>query len=264
MPPRMSAAPAPRDGAACASARRRRRVAWAATSSALIRPLGPLPTRARGRRPARRPASWPWGWRRPPAAGRPRPRAKPSPVPPRRCCRAVTSSRVIRPPGPLPKTKARSTPSSAASFLAAGEATIRSPGARCGADGALPPQPRPFPPPQCRRALPEALTPLGAAEGGDVLARLTDHRDGVADRRLPVLGEDDLEEHSLRLGLQLVGDLLGRDLGDHVADFDLIALAGTPGAHDARLHQQSQLGHDHDLGHVRPPVPAPRPRSWAP
>ena len=44
-----------------------------------------------------------------------------------------TSSRVMRPLGPVPGTRAKSIPSSLASFLAAGAATTRSPGALTGA-----------------------------------------------------------------------------------------------------------------------------------
>src|SRR5581483_3543422 len=69
----------------------------------------------------------------------------------------------------------------------------------------------------------------------DLLPRLADPRDRLADGRLP-LRERDLQQHAREVGLDLLGDLVGVDLEERLALLDGLALALQPLADGAGLH----------------------------
>jgi hypothetical protein len=130
---------------------------------------------------------------------------------------------MIRPPGPLPRTCARSTPRSAAIRLAAGEAV-------------------------CTR--PSAGGVAGVGDG--ILAAGED----LGDRRLDgvhlALGGDDA--NTPRGGrLDLDGRLVSLDLDDRLAGADLGAVLDEPAQHLSLFHRDREL-RERDRNHPRPSV----------
>jgi hypothetical protein len=91
----------------------------------------------------------------------------------------------------------------------------------------------------------------------DVLVRIGDHRDQLADLDGRPFARDDLAEHTLPAGLQLHDRLVGLDLGEHVAVADLVPLVFQPGQDLALLHRRGERFHE-DLGHHRGLAPVSR------
>ena len=71
---------------------------------------------------------------------------------------------------------------------------------------------------------------------GDVLALLADDRDPLADLDLLTLAGEDLEQHAARLGLDLLGHLVGVELVERLALLDLVALGLQPADDRPGLH----------------------------
>ena len=85
-------------------------------------------------------------------------------------------------------------------------------------------------------------------------ATLTDDAYGISHRRLAILGQKDLQQHTGRLRFQLVGDLLGADISYHHPRGYLVAFAHPPAGHRAALHRQTKLGHLHYFSHLLTPL----------
>ena len=155
--------------------------------------------------------------------------AAPGRSPPAACS---TSSLVIIPFGPLPWTAVRSTPRSAAIRFAIG----RGVDAR-GAGGA-----------GCRlrRGLGIDLgrSRSGGRCGCPLLARRADSRDRRADRGRLALGDEDLEQRPVALGLVLHRRLVRVDLDERLAACDLGALRDEPLCDRSLLHRVGEAGHD--------------------
>ena len=76
---------------------------------------------------------------------------------------------------------------------------------------------------------------LAAVVRGDVLALVADERDRAADLDLAG-GDDDLQQHAVGLGLDLLGDLVGIELVERLALLDRLTLALQPLDDRAGLH----------------------------
>ena len=76
---------------------------------------------------------------------------------------------------------------------------------------------------------------LAAVVGGDVLALVADEGNRAADLDLAG-GDDDLQQHAVGLGLDLLGDLVGVELVERLALLDRLALALQPLDDRAGLH----------------------------
>ena len=87
--------------------------------------------------------------------------------------------------------------------------------------------------------------------GFHVLAFTGQHCDHVIDRDvLRALGDQDLGDRALVDGLDLHGRLVGLDLGDDVAGFDLVAFLLQPLGEVALLHRWRKSGHQDVDGHA--------------
>ena len=81
------------------------------------------------------------------------------------------------------------------------------------------------------------------------LAGLADPGQGALDGHIVALLGHDLQKGTFHLAVDLVGQLVGGDLHDHVTDLHLVALVLDPLGHGAFLHGQTQLGHLQFISH---------------
>src|SRR5919108_3595759 len=90
--------------------------------------------------------------------------------------------------------------------------------------------------------------------GRDLLALFADDRDPLADLDLLALAGEDLEQHAARVGLDLLGHLLGVELVERLALLDAVALLLQPADDRAGLHALAEPRQRHLRGHYLPTV----------
>src|SRR5690606_13500812 len=163
---------------------------------------------------------------------------------------ASTSRLMMRPPGPVPFTLARSIPASRASLRASGDALTRPSSGGTATSSTRPPCARPCVVPTAgvgRRPgdSTAACTPLPACSRPrrrlrqnvrDVLVRRRDHPDHRADRHRLALVDEALAEYPAPARDELHRGLVGLDLGQDVAFLDLVTLFLEPPDELALLH----------------------------
>ena len=94
----------------------------------------------------------------------------------------------------------------------------------------------------------------GSGSGGvaarNRLAGLADVGKQALDGDILALLGHDLQHHAVVLAGDLVGQLIGGDLHDHVADLHLVAFVLDPGGDSTLLHGQAQLRHQYFKSHL--------------
>ncbi len=159
-----------------------------------------------------------------------------------------TSRRTMRPPGPVPVTLSSSIPRSRASFRTNGVANSRRPFVAGGRFGA----------PRLRHRHGAGAAALSSSAGSMSAsvspgASTTAIGSPTANRR-PRLGDQPAQDPAY-LGGVFDDSLVGFDLGERVTDRDLLALRDEPSLDDGLAGVGEHLGHPHDGGHQRCPIP---------